>query len=253
MTRLIPADGIAIVTGGGSGLGRALARRLAQDGFTVAITGRRPEALAETAARSARIFPVPLDVAEAGAVADEFARLARDHGPIALLVNNAAVYPRRDFLDETPESFSQTVAINLGGTVNASHAALGDMVQTGHGRILNVATFADLDPLPCSSAYAVSKGAARILTRALLADLADRFPGIVISDCVPGMLNTGMGIPDGVPPERAAEWGVALACDRDPTLSGTVFEMNRELLPQRGLKGRVKDALLMRRRGPRLL
>lgn len=253
MTRLAPKDGIAIVTGGGSGLGRALARRLAAEGFTVAITGRRAAALAETASGHDAILPVTLDVSDAAAVTESLAGLARDHGPIALLINNAAVYPRRDFLEETAESFQHTVAINLGGTVACTRAALDSMVLTGRGRILNVSTFADLHPLPSSSAYAVSKGAARILTRALVADLADRFPGIVVSDWLPGMLKTTMGIPDGVPPETAAEWGVELALRCGQDYSGTIFEMNRELLPPRGLKGKMKDAFLLRTRRPRAL
>jgi short-subunit dehydrogenase len=137
--------------------------------------------------------------------------------------------------------------------VACSHAALTDMTRRGRGRILNVATFADLHPLAAASAYSVSKGAARILTRALLADVGDRFPGIVISDWLPGMLATDMGIPDGLSPRTAAAWGARLALMADPALSGSIFEMDREVLPPRGLKGRLKDMLLLRRRRPRRL
>ena len=251
--RLAPADGIALVTGGGSGLGRALARGLAAQGFTVAITGRRAEALEETATGHPTILPLPLDMGDARAVTEAVVDLRARQGTVALLINNAAVYPRRDFLDETAESFLDTLSINLGGPIAATRAALDGMAETGRGRILNVSTFADLHPLPCSAAYAVSKGAGRILTRALLADLGDRFPGIVISDWMPGMLRTAMGIPDGVPPETAAAWGVDLALRCEPSYSGTIFEMNREVLPPRGLKGKVRDLILMRRRKPRIL
>jgi NAD(P)-dependent dehydrogenase (short-subunit alcohol dehydrogenase family) len=255
MTRLTPEDGIAVVTGAGSGLGRALAVRLTREGFAVVGFGRRSEALDETKAiaEDGLFQPMALDVSEPVAVRDAFDRMRAQHGPIALLINNAAVYPRRDVLDETAESFMQSVAINLGGTFACSRAALDDMVETGRGRILNVATFADLNPLPASAAYSVSKGAARILTRALIADLADRFPGIVISDWMPGMLQTTMGIPDGLPPEQSAEWGVKLALMCDPSLTGSIFEMDREALPPRGLKGKIKDAVLMRRRMARVL
>ncbi|CUH79402.1 SDR family oxidoreductase [Tropicibacter naphthalenivorans] len=249
MSVVKPQDGVAVVTGAGSGLGRALAVELCARGFTVVGLGRRAEALTETAGLCGERFQArTVDVADAQAVAEAFAPLQ-----IALLINNAAVYPRRDFLTETPETFAETVAVNLGGVVNCTHAALRDMAQRGQGRILNVATFADHDPLPASSAYSVSKGAARILTRAVIADVADRFPGIVISDWMPGMLQTSMGIPGGVPPEVSAKWGVALALQRDPSLTGTTFEMDREILPPRGLKGRIKDTLLMRKRSPRTL
>lgn len=255
MTQITPEGGIAIVTGAGSGLGRALAKGLCARGFTVAGTGRRRAALEETAQQcdTGVFLPVALDVSDADAVRRRFAALAAEHGRIAVLINNAAVYPRADFLDTTPEAFSETLAINLGGVVACTHAALQSMTRTGQGRILNVATFADIAPLPASAAYSVSKGAARILTRALIADLADRFPGIVIGDWMPGMLQTQMGIPDGLPPETAADWGVALALTRDPALTGAVFEMNREILPPRGLKGKLKDLVLMRRRVPRRL
>jgi len=163
------------------------------------------------------------------------------------LINNAAVYPRRDFLEETGASFMDSIATNLGGTVACSRAALNSMVETGQGRILNVATFADLAPLPASSAYSVSKGAARILTRALVSDLGDRFPGIVISDWMPGMLATRMGIADGLAPHVSARWGAELALWHDPSLNGTTFEMDREILPPRGLKGKLKDLLLLRK------
>lgn len=250
MTEVTPQDGIAIVTGAGSGLGRALAVALCQRGFTVAGLGRRLDRLQGTAEAAGPTFHAhAVDVADAQAVADAFQSL----GPIALLINNAAIYPHRDFLDQPPEIFAETMAINLGGVVNCTHAALQDMAQRGTGRILNVATFADLHPLPASSAYSVSKGAARILTRAVIADIADRWPGIVVSDWMPGMLATSMGIPDGTPPDLSAEWGVKLALMRDPSLTGATFEMNREILPPRGLKGKLKDALLFRKRTPRSL
>ncbi|MDU8910821.1 SDR family oxidoreductase [Aestuariicoccus sp. MJ-SS9] len=252
MERLDPKDGIAVVTGAGSGLGRALAVELVRAGFTVAGLGRRVEALQGTAALAGDGFnPVAADVADAKAVDAAFAAIRRGLGPVALLINNAAVYPHRDFLDETAESFMATTAINLGGVVACTRAALVDMVETGRGRILNVSTFADIAPLPAASAYSVSKGAARIFTRALIADLADRFPGIVIGDWMPGMLDTAMGVPDGLSPEDAARWGAELAQRMDPSLTGTLFERDAEILPPRGLKGRIKDLLLLRRRAPR--
>ncbi|WP_417720646.1 SDR family oxidoreductase [Salipiger sp.] len=254
MMHLAPSDGVAIVTGAGSGLGRALAVELVARGFTVAGIGRRADALDGTAEQAGSAFHAfAADIADPAQVAGTFSRIRESLGPVALLINNAAVYPRRDFLDETAAAYMQTVAINLGGTVACTRAALEDMCRTGRGRILNVATFADIAPLPASSAYSVSKGAARIFTRALIADLGDRFPGIVIGDWMPGMLKTGMGIPDGVAPEVSARWGVALALDMAPDLTGAVFEMDTEVLPPRGLKGRVKDLVLMRRRTPRRL
>ncbi len=238
--------GFAVVTGAGSGLGRALAVELVRRGLPVAGFGRRLEALQETGRiAGAGFIPVMVDVADAAAVATAFAALPE---PVTILINNAAVYPRRDILDETPISLMQTIAINLGGVIACTDAALRQMILTGHGRILNVSTFADVAPIPASAAYATSKGAARIYSRALVADLADRFPGIVINDWMPGMLDTGMGLPQGLDPAIAARWGAELAMWHDSSLTGTLFERDAELLPPRSLKGRIKDRVLLRPR-----
>lgn len=252
MSQISPNDGFVFITGAGSGLGRALSAELVKAGFTVVGAGRRHSALAETAAMLGDKFqPVVLDVSDARATQHVFAERIKANGPLAILINNAAVYPHRDILDETPDSFAKTIQINLGGVFNCSHAALQDMAPRGFGRILNVASMADIDPLPCSAAYSVSKGAVTILTRAMVADLGDRFPGIVIGDWLPGMLQTSMGIPDGLQPEKAAKWGAKLARMNDPSLNGAVFEMGAEILPIRGLRGKIKDFLLMRKRKPR--
>lgn len=238
---------LAIVTGAGRGLGRALSLELVSRGVTVAGIGRTAAHLDETARLAGPAFhPVAADIADPAAVRTAFARIAA-LGDLDILINNAALYPRRDILDESPESFMATVAVNLGGTLACTRAALDSFTRTGQGRILNVATFADVAPIPASAAYATSKGAARILTRALVADLADRFPRIVITDWMPGMLATGMGIPDGLDPAVAARWGATLALMTDPGLTGTIWERDRELLPPRSLKRRLLDRLTGRR------
>lgn len=245
------AEEIAVVTGAGSGLGRALAVALCAKGLRVAGLGRRSGALEETAKLAGDGFlPVVADVADPAQVRAAFETI-RAVAPVSRLINNAAVYPHRDMLDETGESFMQTVAINLGGTVACTAEALKDMTTSGRGRILNVSSFADMHPLPCSAAYAVSKGAVTTFSRALVADLGDRLPKIVVNTWMPGMLDTQMGLAEGLDPAVAANWGAALLLWDDPNLNGAVFEMDREILPPRGLKGRLKDAVRLRRRKPR--
>ncbi len=245
------AEEIAVVTGAGSGLGRALAVALCAKGLRVAGLGRRSEALEETAKLAGDGFlSVVADVADPAQVRAAFETI-RAVAPVSRLINNAAVYPHRDMLDETGESFMQTVAINLGGTVACTAEALKDMTTSGRGRILNVSSFADMHPLSCSAAYAVSKGAVTTFSRALVADLGDRLPKIVVNTWMPGMLDTQMGLAEGLDPAVAANWGAALLLWDDPDLNGAVFEMDREILPPRGLKGRLKDAVRLRRRKPR--
>ena len=241
--------GVVVITGAGSGLGQALAITLADQGLKVVGFGRNKLPLQETQMHACKgqFFPMAVDVADSAAVASAFAVIEKTHGPVTILINNAAVYPRTDFLDETPDSFQQTMNINLGGVVSCTHAVLKSMKQTGLGRIINVASFADIAPMSASSAYSVSKGAARILTKALIADLADRFPDIVITDWLPGMLATQMGVADGLDPMVAAKWGAALALWHEPSLNGVTFEQDLELLPPRSFKGRIKDKILLRR------
>lgn len=243
-TDTILNNGVTLVTGAGVGLGRALALNLVAQGQTVVGFARSKDGIAETARLAGKGFtPMVVDVADADAVSAGFDKIEAKRGPVTRLINNAAVYPRADFLDQTPQDFTSVMNVNLGGIVNCSHRALQGMVETGVGRIVNVASFADIAPLPASSAYSVSKGAGRILTRALVADLGDRFPGIVLSDWLPGMLATRMGIADGLNPEDAAKWGAALVLWHDPALNGAIFEMGCEVLPPRSLKRRIVDKL----------
>lgn len=241
--------GIAVVTGAGRGLGRALSCGLVAKGVTVAGIGRDAQSLEETRQHCAdpdSFHAIVCDLADFAAVKDAFDRIRRI-APVSILINNAAVYPRRDILDETPESLMHTVNVNLGGVVACSRYALDDMVETGTGRIVNVISFADANPIPASAGYAVSKGAMRIMTRALVADICDRFPGIVINDWAPGILKTRLGMPTGLDPDLSARWGVQLALSQDLTLSGTVWERDTELLEPRSLKRRVFDAVTLRR------
>ena len=261
MPQLTHADetirrGVAVVTGAGAGLGRAIAVELTRRRIKVSGFGRRKAALEATAdlTEAGLFIPKVVDVSDDDAVRTAFAELRGEAGDVTILFNNAAVYPRLDFLQETPASFMKSVQVNLGGVVSCTHAALETMSQTGVGRIVNVGSFADLAPLPCSAAYSVSKGAARILTLALVADLSDRFPDIIISTWMPGVLATGMGLPDGLDPAVAARWGANLALWHDRSLNGVVFHRDHEVLHRRSLKRRIKDRILLRKtQAPRQL
>lgn len=248
-----PGDGVAVVTGVGAGLGRALAIELSGRGVEVAGLARRAESVEETAALipdSTRFTGHVADVADRDAVRSAFAAIAASGKRTAILINNAAVYPKFDFVTEDSSALMDAVDINLGGMANCAFYALQQMTESGVGRILNVTTFADLNPISGSSAYAVSKGAAKIFTQALIADLHDRFPDIVVSDWIPGELATPMGKPHGITPEQAAKWGAELALWHDRSLTGTLFDQDREFLPPVSLKGRIKNLVLLKRRPP---
>lgn len=251
-----PGDGVAVVTGAGGGLGRALAVELAGRGVAVAGIARRAESLEETAALipGGGFTGHVADVADRDAVRAAFEAIAAGGQRTAILINNAAVYPRFDFLAEGAPALMQVVDINLGGMVNCAYYALQQMIGTGVGRIVNVTTFADWAPISGASAYSVSKGAGKIFTKALIADLHDRFPDIVVSDWIPGELATPMGKPHGIRPEDAAIWGADLALWHDRSLTGTLFDRNAEFLPPVSLKGRIKNLVLLKKRPrPRIL
>ena len=248
--RMIERDSspLAVVTGAGTGLGRAMTIEFAIRGIPVAAISRNPVDLQRTVdmAVGAMVVPFRVDVSESRAVVETFSAIRQQMGDPTILVNNAAIHPHRDFVASEPGEFMECVSINLGGAVNCSHAALKSMIRTGEGRIVNVGSFADIAPQPLAGAYSVSKGALRIFSKTLVADLGDRFPGIVVSTWMPGILATRMGLATGLEPSVAARWGVELALCNDVELNGAVFEQNVQRPEARSLKRRIVEKLLRR-------
>ncbi len=240
---------LAIVTGAGSGLGRALCQRFTERQVRVLGVSRREESGLETqqlCGPDAEFIPVTSDVSDTAAAEQVFSRLDRLEYDHLILVNNAGIYERHDFATDPLQVFDRAMQVNFGGAVRYSHLALQRMVPRGQGRIVNIGSFADIAPLPGSSGYSVSKGALRLFTRALVADLGKRFPGIVINDWIPGALDTKMGRADGLDPMVSAVWGVELALRHSADLNGRVFDMNKELTPVRSLKRRIAERLGVR-------
>ncbi|HYF59609.1 MAG TPA: SDR family NAD(P)-dependent oxidoreductase [Burkholderiaceae bacterium] len=138
---------IAWVTGGATGIGRATARRLAQGGATVAISGRRADELERTAAElgaeGLRIVPVPADVGDPASVGRAHAAIVAAHGPVTVLVTAAGTnVPNRAWSAVTPDAFERVVRTNLLGAANAVHAALPGMRAAGGGTIVVISSFA---------------------------------------------------------------------------------------------------------------
>jgi len=162
---------IAIVTGAGSGIGRAAALALLADGWSVALAGRRPEPLEQVAEESgagARAFAVPTDVANAESVQALFAAVVERFGRVDLLFNNAGVgNPPGPFEDWTPEQWRGVVDINLNGMFFCIQQAFRTMkAQTPRGgRIINNGSISATAPRPNSPAYTATKHAVEGLTK----------------------------------------------------------------------------------------
>lgn len=162
---------IAIVTGAGSGIGRAAALALLGDGWSVVLAGRRLEPLEQVAEESgagARAFAVPTDVANAGSVQALFAAAVERFGRVDLLFNNAGVgNPPGPFEDWTPEQWQGVVDINLTGMFFCIQQAFRTMkAQTPRGgRIINNGSISATAPRPNSAAYTATKHAVEGLTK----------------------------------------------------------------------------------------
>jgi NAD(P)-dependent dehydrogenase (short-subunit alcohol dehydrogenase family) len=180
---------VALITGGGQGLGRAIARRLAQDGVQVAITQRNPEPLertaADTQAAGGDAIPVPADISQPDQVSHLVQTVRETLGPITILVNNAAFNRRRpSFTDIDLASWQEVLATDLTGAFLCAQAVVPDMIAAGWGRIVNVAAIQAWRPLTGNAAYASAKGGLISLTRSMAVDLTRH--GIIVNGIAPG-------------------------------------------------------------------
>jgi NAD(P)-dependent dehydrogenase (short-subunit alcohol dehydrogenase family) len=184
-----------VITGAGSGVGRGYAIGFCADGARVLGIGRTQADLEETARLCAggRMSFVVGDVSRPADVALLFERAREQFGAVDVLVNNAATYPKRPFLDTSPEEWVATIGTNVNGVALCCRAALPSMLERGHGRIINIGSFAWRKPIANSAAYSASKGAVRALTRAIAAEIDhERYPDVLVNELVPGMVRTRM-------------------------------------------------------------
>jgi glucose 1-dehydrogenase len=183
---------VVVVTGAASGMGRATALRLAEAGARVVGVDVDSDGIARTAAESGgEVRAEVADVSDRAAVDDVVARAATDFGRLDGMVANAGIGLGTGFLETTEEELDRVLAVNLKGVFFCGQAAARAMIAAGNGgSIVNVAsTYAEITA-PERAAYSASKGAVRMLTKAMALDLAPH--GITVNAVGPGWIRTGM-------------------------------------------------------------
>ena len=191
MFRARPEHGPVWITGASSGIGRALALRLADRGFRVAVTARRTEALeALVAAGQGRITAFPGDVTDRARMSEIVSAIEREQGAVALAVLNAGVYhlAERDGFDAALTW--RTIEANLGGAIFCLEPLLATMLARGRGQIAIVASLAGYGGVPGSVAYGAAKAAMITMAEALHLTYAPR--GLTIQVVNPGFVATAM-------------------------------------------------------------
>ena len=185
----------ALITGGSTGIGAAVARSLAARGADVTLIARREDVLARTAVEisaehaDARVRTLPLDVTNERAVADAVAREVST-SPVDLLVNSAGIVHAGRLLETDPERFRALMETNYFGTLWMVRAMVPHLRERGHGHVVNVASVAALEGVYGYSAYCASKFAVYGLSQALRAEL--RPAGIGVSVVLPPNTDTPM-------------------------------------------------------------
>jgi len=184
----------ALVTGASSGIGEALARRLASEGVNLVLVARRRERLVQLADElggPTTVEALPVDLGDSVQRAEVEARVADPASPVDLLVNNAATGGTLGpFREQSLDAEQQMLEVNVVAVVRLSHAAARAMAPRGHGSILNVSSIASRIPTPGAAVYAASKSFVTTFTEALHLELRDE--GLTATVVSPGITATEM-------------------------------------------------------------
>lgn len=196
----------AVVTGGARGIGEAIAKVLASQGAAVAVWDLNLEGAEKTVAAiretGGTAIAVGGDSADATDVAAGAARTRHELGPVAILVNNAAIAAYEQFTSITEDSWDRMIRINLKGAFLVSKELVPDMLEAGWGRIINVSSSSALHGAPSMAHYVASKGGVIGLTKALAMEYVDK--GITVNTVPPGVTDTPLVQEGPVNLEKAA-------------------------------------------------
>ncbi|MDW8122033.1 MAG: SDR family oxidoreductase [Armatimonadota bacterium] len=204
---------VAIVTGGGEGIGRAIVKRFAQEGAQVVIAEIEPtgqQVAQQLNEQGLKALFLQTDVAKAKD-RNNLVRTTLDHfGHIDILVNNAGIYFPRSVFEMTQADWTKMMSVNLDAVFFLSQLAAQAMKEQGGGRIINVASVNSWLGMPLSSHYNAAKGGVAQITRCLAVELAPY--NILVNAVAPGFIKTRMAIVDGVD-ETETEFFKTFYCD----------------------------------------
>jgi NAD(P)-dependent dehydrogenase (short-subunit alcohol dehydrogenase family) len=185
---------VAIVTGGASGLGCAIAQQYAREGASVVIADRDIERAKAVAAdiesSGAKAISVEVDVASEASVRAMTAQAVDRFGPVGILVTSAGVGMQKAFMQTTLADWERITSINLTGAFLCGQAAAESMIAAGWGRIIHIASGAGLRGVPGRAAYGASKGGLIMLAKVMAVELGEH--GITVNALAPGAIDTPM-------------------------------------------------------------
>lgn len=198
---------VAIVTGGGSGLGFAIAERFTHNGILTIIAGRDKEKLENAKTQLGELcHAIPCDVSKLASIPGFVADVINQFGHIDILVNNAGINMKKEFTEVTDEDFQRIITTNLSAVFAMSREVVKEMLKKGSGSIINISSMAAQYGLPKVIAYSASKTAIDGLTRAMAVELSPK--GIRVNAIAPGFIYSEM---------------TAKALDSDPERKAKVF------------------------------